>query len=325
MFSRREPFFRASVRLGVMFVVLSAAIFALFSATLYLSFAHDLNKSLREEEATDLPEADAARDRTEHQSQAVLRRQIFLLDGAALVLLAGLGYWYTRRTLKPLRETHEGQKRFVANASHELRTPLAIMKGDFELAMRKPDERAPAAVQSGLEEVERMSGIVDDLLTLSRIDAHQERLEFAPTDLSELAREAAAKMSSYAELHEATLATSAASPVTVSADAAALQRAIFNLIKNAVEHGGAGSTVDVGVEREDGRARLVVADSGKGMSAAEQAHLFDRFYRPGQNGSSPGGLGMPIAKWVVEHHHGKIAVTSGSGRGTEVRVTLPAI
>ena len=111
---------------------------------------------------------------------------------AVIVIVVGVGgLLYARSTLRPIRESVAAQKRFVADASHDLRTPLAIMKAEFEVALRRPDldETTRPVLVSGLEEVDRMSGMVDDLLTLSRIDAHQEPLAREPLDLVALARQ----------------------------------------------------------------------------------------------------------------------------------------
>ncbi|MGD0998370.1 MAG: histidine kinase dimerization/phospho-acceptor domain-containing protein, partial [Thermoleophilia bacterium] len=160
-----------------------------------------------------------------------LRWQLVALDGAIIVAVGALGLWYARRTLRPIRELYGAQKRFVADASHELRTPLSIMKAEFEVALREQgDGQTPAerfagqsagqsagqadeqsagqsdeqsagqsdelreALRSGLDEVDRMSAIVDDLLTASRIDAHQEELRFARVDVAELVRRTAEAM-----------------------------------------------------------------------------------------------------------------------------------
>jgi signal transduction histidine kinase len=236
-----------------------------------------------------------------------LRWQLVALDGVIIVAVGALGYWYARRTLRPIRDLYGAQKRFVADASHELRTPLAIMKADFEVALRESgppgDEREAElteAVRDGLDEVDRMGASVDDLLTLSRIDAHQEELRFAQVDLAAIVRR--------------------------TADAAHLERALRNVVRNAIEHSAAGDEVSLTLTVTGDAALLRVADSGAGIAAADLDHVFDRFYRSDSSRSRNGagsGLGLAIARWIVERHGGVITVESEQGIGTTVVLRLP--
>jgi two-component system sensor histidine kinase CiaH len=313
----REPFYRASKRLAVIFVVMAVAVFILTSLSLYLILRGDLQRGEGESES----ESDRVAVQRVNQS---LRIALPLIDLAGVLVLTGLGYWYARRTLKPLRQTYEAQKRFVANASHELRTPLAIMKGDFQLALRRP-EASKEALESGIEEVDRISGIVDDLVTLSRMDAQQEVLRLSRVDLSVLVEESVRKMTSFAQLLEVTMTSRVEPGIFTSGDRSALQRALYNVVKNAIEHSGEGAAVSVGLRRQAATAVITVVDTGRGMAPADVRRVFELFHRSDdvRGDGRAGGLGMPIAKLIVEAHHGSITLTSEPGRGTEVSITLP--
>ena len=198
-----------------------------------------------------------------------LRYQILAIDGAIFLVIGVTGLWYARRTMKPIRDALDNQRRFIADASHELRTPLAIMKADFELARtgeQDPDELRDA-VDHGAEEVDRMSAIVADLLMLSRIDAREEHLDLPHTDLDALLRDTVEKLSGLAALHEVGLAYQAdAETLVVLADGARLQRALLNLCRNAIEHSPGSSEVTLGLRRERDKARVDVTDHGDGMT-----------------------------------------------------------
>ena len=173
-----------------------------------------------------------------------------------MIVVGAGGLLYARSTLRPIRESVAAQKRFVADASHDLRTPLAIMKAEFEVALRRPDldEATRPVLVSGLEEVDRMSGMVEDLLTLSRIDAHQEPLAREPLDLVALARQTVDELSALAASGGVRCGAEAAGDALAVGDEGHVRRALRNVVRNAVEHSPPGATVEVAV-RLTGRRR----------------------------------------------------------------------
>ena len=170
---RRDPLERTTLRLAGVFAIVIVLLLVSSSVLLYTSFTRDIH------DVYDRAVHDEARER-EMVADAIsrLRVQVIATDAVVFIVVGAAGLWYARRTVKPIREALENQRRFIANASHELRTPLAIVKADLEVARRGPPDAAAlsAAVDSSLEEVDRMSALVSDLLTLSRIDAREERL-----------------------------------------------------------------------------------------------------------------------------------------------------
>ena len=182
---RPDMFARAQLRLAVLFAAIVVALVVVSSVFMYLTVRTDIQSA-----ASGQFQDSESEQAFVSQSLGSLRWQLVAVDAAIVVIIGVGGLLYARRTLKPIRENVAAQKRFVADASHDLRTPLAIMKAEFEVALRRGelDEQARAVLVSGLEEVDRMSGMVEDLLTLSRIDAHQEPLAREPLDLAALAR-----------------------------------------------------------------------------------------------------------------------------------------
>jgi len=218
-------------------------------------------------------------------------------------------------------------RRFTADASHELRTPLAVIRSIGEMGLR--DTRAPAeykeAIGSMLEEVDRLTRLVDTLLRLSRGDAGTIRLSLDILDLGDLARDVAASLGILAEELQQQLEVAAEANVRVSADRVVLRDAITNVVHNAITYGPAGSTIAMRVEADDVEAALSVADEGPGIPAEHRERIFDRFYRidEGRSRASGGaGLGLAIARWAVEANGGRISLAS-SGTGSVFRITLP--
>ena len=245
----RDMFSRASTRLFLLFAAIVIVLLVVSGITTYAIFTtalHDVTRGHLSQ---------AGEEELVTRTSARLRWQILAIDGAIVVAIGGLGFWYARRTLRPIRENFAAQKRFVADASHELRTPLAIMKTEFEVALRHEPQQSDAgrALESGLEEVDRMSDIVQDLLTLSRIDARQEELHFTPLDLAALARRCGEKLRPLAQKRDVALTVRAAGPLTVEGDVAHLERALLNVVRNAIEHSHAGDEVALAAQVADGR------------------------------------------------------------------------
>ena len=217
----------------------------------------------------------------------------------------------------------------MADASHDLRTPLAIMKAEFEVELRRPDldEATRPVLVSGLEEVDRMSGMVEDLLTLSRIDAHQEPLAREPLDLAALARQTVTELGALAAAGGVALRADAAGDAPAVGDEGHVRRALRNVLRNAVEHSPAGATVEVTTRRGAAGSQVVVTDHGEGMPPEVLEHVFDRFYRGDAARSRArggSGLGLAIARWAVRGMGGDLTAESEAGAGTRVTLTLPA-
>jgi signal transduction histidine kinase len=328
-----DVFARATTRLVALFTAIVVALVVVSGVVMYLTVRTNIAGV-----AQGRPGGDEAGVERELASRSIsrLRWQLVALDGVIIVAVGGLGLWYARRTLRPIRELYGAQKRFVADASHELRTPLAIMKAEFEVALREgaggpappgQSDELREAVRSGLDEVDRMSAIVDDLLMLSRIDAHQEELRFARVDLAEIVRRTAEGMQTMGERVRVTVTvTTPLGAVTAVVDAAHLERALRNVVRNAIQHSPPGEGVNVTLALVGDAAVVRVADAGPGIAAADLEHIFDRFYRADSARSRDGGgsgLGLAIARWIAERHGGVIAAESTLGRGTTVVLRLP--
>ena len=221
---------------------------------------------------------------------------------------------------------------FVANASHELRTPLAAVIGYAETL---GDDSAPTDRETrhrfvGIidREARRMLSLVEDLMTLSHVEAEKHDRPSEAIDLAQLAARVVAEVSSLKGKERVALAE--AQPGTmVLADPGQLEQLLRNLIDNALKYGAEDQPVTVTVEpRDSGLARLTVSDRGPGIAPEHLPHLTRRFYRtdPGRSRASGGtGLGLAIVKHIVERHGGTLDITSTVGQGTSAAVQLPLL
>ena len=219
---------------------------------------------------------------------------------------------------------------FVANASHELRTPLASIIGYAETLGDTGATLEPETSQRFIgiihREAQRMLSLVEDLMTLSHVEAEKHDRPREPLDLGQLAARVVGEVSSLKGKERVEMA--AIEPgLLVLADAGQFEQLLRNLIDNALKYGGSDTPVSVAVTRQEpGRARLTVADKGPGIAPEHLPHLTRRFYRtdPSRSRASGGtGLGLAIVKHIVERHLGELTIASTLGEGTSVSVILP--
>ena len=223
------------------------------------------------------------------------------------------------------RATEAKLRRFAADASHELRTPLTSIRGYAELYRRGGDDAEQVARSMGRIEAEagRMSQLVEDLLTLTRLDEGRP-LDRAPVDVAELAAKVVDDARVVEDGHP--LRLDAPSPVVVDGDANRLTQVLVNLVANAQRHTPAGTDVTVRVGRDGTTALIEVVDHGPGLTAEEAEQVFERFYRadPSRSRAQGGsGLGLAIVDAVVRAHGGTTTVDVTPGGGATFRVRLP--
>jgi heavy metal sensor kinase len=232
------------------------------------------------------------------------------------------------RMITRLDEAFQHVNRFSADASHELRTPLTILQLELE-GIAHNHALSPALAEqigSALEETHCMSRIVESLLTISRLDAGEAKLDRSPLNLAALVESTAGEMKILAQEKSLALRTLAEGAVWVEGDRTRLQRVVVNLIDNAIKYTHEGGAIEVRVRKEQSTAILEVADDGPGIPAYAIPHVFERFYRVDKarsRASGGAGLGLSIAKAICTAHGGEIHVSSEEGRGSCFRAELP--
>lgn len=219
-------------------------------------------------------------------------------------------------------------RQFSADASHELRTPLTITKGETELALRRPRqaEDYQRVLESNLEEIDRMSRIVDELLFLSRADLGEIKIKRSPVQLDGIVREIQQQAMILGQDRQVETIVKEVVPILVSGDDLRLRELFLNLVDNAIKYSHPGHTVEMSLVQEGDKGKFNVRDQGIGISLEDQSRIFDRFYRSDSarsHATKGTGLGLSICKWIVDSHHGSIRVQSSPDRGSCFTVLLP--
>jgi len=231
-----------------------------------------------------------------------------------------------------LESSFEQMRRFTSDASHELRTPLTAMRSVGEIGLRGRREASDyrEIIGSMLEEVDRLSLLVDRLLTLSRADSGESMLSRDRVDLAELAEEVTAQLDVLAEEKQQSLTVEAAGPTLCLGDRMVLRQALLNLVDNAIKYSPVAGRIAVRVSTSvNGMAVLDVSDTGPGIPLDLRPRVFDRFYRADRSRSRENGggtgLGLSIARWAVEVNGGQLTLESSEGAGATFRITLPNV
>jgi two-component system, OmpR family, sensor kinase len=238
--------------------------------------------------------------------------------------------------------TLASQRRFVADASHELRTPLATIRTNLELLQRAGDDLPAAdrdeAMADALTEIQRLSRLVGDLLTLARVDSGLRLERRDEIQVDRLVRDVYRQARLMAMPREHTVTTDLIEEATVIGDGDYLKELLLILVDNAIQYTPDGGEIRLGVRREacpdaggagGDEVVISVVDNGMGIASEDLAHLFERFYRADSarhrdTGSAGGtGLGLSIAQWIAEEHHGRIEVESVLGHGSRFTLRLP--
>jgi len=229
-----------------------------------------------------------------------------------------------------LDESFRRIKRFTADASHELKTPLTILRGEVEVGLKKKRtlQEYQRILNSNLEETNRMSRIVDGLLTLSRADMGELTMEREEVDLSSLAREVWDDLQILARERRVQLSFMDDGFTTVEGDPLFLRQLILNITENGLKYTPAGGEVELRVkgDHDQGVVRIFVSDTGVGIAPKDQKRVFDRFFRADKARSRETGgtgLGLSISQWIARAHDGQITVKSTVGKGSTFTVTLP--
>lgn len=283
--------------------------------------------------------------------RADLIASLIFVNGILLLLASIASYWLARLTLRPIQVAYERQRRFLGDASHELRTPLSILQIELEnelhteknATVRNTETRE--AIESKLEEVQRMSKLVGDLLTLSRLDddtapKHRKTARVTVGEFSSLINKITERLTSLAETHSVSLlfvdeiTQNTSTPNStfknrhIVIDEELLSHALTNLLQNAIFYNKKDGTVEVKIKAHGKKIQIIVSDTGVGIHEHDLQHIFDRFYRADKSRTrsnvkhSGSGLGLSIAKTTLEHMNATLHLTSEVDKGTIATIEL---
>lgn len=267
----------------------------------------------------------------------MVRNQLLMglgLGGGAALALAGVGgLWLTQRSLRPVEASYRQLKQFTADASHELRGPLTAIQMSVDVMQNHPERIHPKDVKkigAIASATTQMSYLAEDLLLLARMDVGKSVIprERQPVDLAYVLRELLILLEHAAKEKGISLTLCCAKPVSTLGDAAQLNRLFSNLLNNALQYTPPGGAVMVTLLRQRRNAIVRVEDTGAGIAPADLPFIFDRFWRADKARTQRAGgcgLGLAIAKAIVQQHQGRITVKSSVGVGSCFQVSLPAI
>lgn len=253
---------------------------------------------------------------------------LFILGAVSSVLL-GMGSWYlSGRSLGPAQQAWDQQQAFVSNASHELRTPLTLIRASAEVGLRnQPTGEQGDLWRDILSESDYMNRLVDDLLLLSRLDTHRLQLVREQVSLPELLQEIAYQTGKLIGDRGIRLEVGNSSGV-IWADRTRMRQVLLILIDNALRFTPAGGSIRLETVARRKTHQIIVSDNGSGIPPEQLGHLFERFYQVNPTGEAltrSNGLGLSIAKGIIEAQGGEIHVESQVGTGTRVVLELPAV
>ena len=251
-----------------------------------------------------------------------------LIIGSASILILGVGsWWQAGRMLASTEKAWENQQLFIANASHELRAPLTLIRAGSDALLRKvfTSSNTRNLLKDVVSEVDHMNHLVEDLLLISRLDIGQSKMKNEDVSLNELADEIQRQFQPLM-LEKSIRLTVKTEKITIRGDVIRLRQVILILLDNSLRHTPEGGNILLTVTKQDNHAVINVTDTGEGIPRQHLSHVFERFYqvksdrREGDPGS---GLGLSIAKSIVEAHGGKISIQSEIKKGTTVLCILP--
>ena len=324
-----ELFKSATLQLTGWYLLIIMMICISFSTVIYQVSSNEFNRQLPQTiisgkgfNVQDVLE-DARIERAT-EARAALLQNLTFVNVAALAVGGVVSYLLARRTLEPIEEAAEAQGRFISDASHELRTPLAVMRSEIEVALRSHDlnkAKLQKLVESNLEEVNKLHGLSDRLLQLS--NGHD--MELQVVNLEQVVIDAASPYFASAKSRNIEIINEI-EPLEIEANHESLKDVLSILIDNAIKYSPDKKKITIDSYRRNRSAYIEIRDQGHGIKAIDLPHIFDRFYRADQSRSKANvegyGLGLSIAKQVIERMDGTIQATSVIGKGTTFTIRL---
>jgi len=254
---------------------------------------------------------------------------LLFINAAILVISGGMGYFLSGKTLRPIKEMIDEQNRFITDASHELRTPLTSLKSEIEVNLRDKKltlEEAKKLLASNLEEVNNLQILSDDLIKLTRYQKGDNGLVVAELSLTSIIEGSVKKVANLTKDKNIKIVNKI-KDFTLEGNRQTLVELIIIFLDNAIKYSPENTEVTLTSQKTDRYVLISIADQGIGVEEKDVHHLFDRFYRADKSRTkfdvAGYGLGLSIAKQVVDRHNGSIKVKSKSGEGTTFTVQLP--
>lgn len=328
---RRDLFWRTEfIIIGILFTlcVANIVIVAVSSHYLHLSVAEVVVESITATIADGNLDPSATGVDMISRLEAIRDSHLLFAGSVSIILTIFFGYIAARVALKPTRSALVGQKQFIANVAHELRTPLSIVKANNEILAIEAatDPEVVSLTESTIEELDRISAIINNLLTLNTF-RYEEHRDFTAVDLNAVVKDSTKKFEHLANEKGIELRLDLTEDLSAHGDESALAQIAMNLIKNAIHYTPSGGTITIATRSGANRfVEFEVSDTGIGIERDKLSQIFQPFYQVDPSRShhkSSSGLGLAIVRELVKMHHGRITVRSTPNIGTTMRVLFP--
>jgi signal transduction histidine kinase len=258
---------------------------------------------------------------------SVFRGFVFSAIGALLLTLIG-GVMLVRKSTTPIERTFEQMRRFMGDAAHELKTPVAVLRARADVALQRArtEPEYKDILTNISAEAERLGSLVENMLLLARVDAGQWPVAKEHVFVDDILLDAASAARALGAQKRVEVEVGALDEAPVQADPALLRQLFMILLDNAVSFTPEGGHVTASVQKNGRSCSVTIEDTGAGIPQAALPHIFDRFYRADPaRGRAGAGLGLSIARWIVDEHQAEITVASKEGEGTTVKVQFPTV
>ncbi|MEK7564497.1 MAG: HAMP domain-containing sensor histidine kinase [Patescibacteria group bacterium] len=320
-FFRPDEFTIARIKLTFLYVFTAALIVSGASFLLYKVLLSNIHDSLSGTLINPV-----LFDQLLEKIQTYLQNRLLAIDLIIISFVVLIGFFLTRQTLKPIKMSAQKQKKFIADASHELRTPIAIVISGLEVALRNKSldiSKSTEVLQKSLEEMRELSVLSNNLLDISKYDnilnipkVHIDAVLFFTNTVS--------RIQSLARDKGVDIKIVLDDSVNISVNKLEFERVVFNVLNNAITHTQEGGVIIISDKKEKNSYFLIIEDTGSGIPKELIPKVFDPFFRADESRNTVGaGLGLTLAKKIIDNHKGQIHINSEEGKGTQVVISIP--
>ena len=259
----------------------------------------------------------------QHNVLAQLLRSMFLIGGLSILVISGAAWLLAGRTIRPIQETWDKQQEFVANASHELRAPLTLIRAGVEIASRSAqDLKQKQLLEDALLDSDHMNKLIEELLLLSRLDSKAQQIDLREIALVQFFQPIIRQLKLSVTTQHVTLIEEI-QELKILADPQRVEQLILILFDNALQHTPTGGSITITAKKEGDKGCIRILDTGTGIPEEHLDRVFERFYRSKQTNHKGSGLGLSIAKSLVEIQKGTITIKNRVPTGLEVIIRFP--
>ncbi|MGL5315825.1 MAG: sensor histidine kinase [Peptostreptococcaceae bacterium] len=269
-------------------------------------------------------------DRSYLQNTVTQLLRSFLLVGfVSLILLLFISFYLTNKALKPIKETFEKQKQFIADASHELKTPLTIIKTNTSLVLSNPEDSVKNQskwINYISSQADRMAELVNEMLSLAKLDVEENKLELQSINMSKIVQSMMLGFDAIIYENGIELEENISKDIFINGDTEGIKKLFSILMDNAIKHSNKTGKITVDLFKDKNKVKLMVKNTGEGIESEHLEKIFERFYRVDTSRvreTGGYGLGLSIAKSIATQHKGKVYAKSNVGEDTTFIVELP--